>query len=161
MALNGGLKIRLTTCYIHIASSIRIIRLTVKFWLTKISAEISSSVGWRYSLIISAGSAMFRPDPRFRSSSRISSRSVSAFTSPRWWLKLGIVSSGKWSEEAWDVEEELENERERKDDRDTSSQLLALELEHTRYGSKEWGGLTGGSPFILKALSNLHKTWYH
>ena len=55
------------------------------------------------------------------------------------------------------MEEEFENERERKDDMDMSSQLLALELERTRYGSEEWGGLTGGSPFILEALSNLFK----
>ena len=55
------------------------------------------------------------------------------------------------------MEEELENERERKDDREMSSQLLALELERTRYGSDIWGGLTGGSPFILEALSNLFK----
>ena len=41
-------------------------------------------------------------------------------------------NSGKWRGEVWEVEEELENERERKDDKEMSSQLLALELERLR-----------------------------
>ena len=68
-----------------------------------------------------------------------------------------MVSSGKLIEEVCEVVEEFEKDPERKVDRELSSQLLALELERIGYGSREGGGLRGGSPFVLEALYNLFR----
>ena len=68
------------------------------------------------------------PVTMFKSSSLISSRSVSTLASPT--RSCRLVRSGKGGGEGGVVlEEEEEKERERKEEREISSQLLVLEVE--------------------------------
>ena len=73
---------------------------------------------------------MSLPVSILRSSSLISSRSVSTLASSTRSCRLVRDRSGKGGGEGGEVvEEEEEKERERKDEREISSQLLVLEVE--------------------------------